>query len=97
MIWFDEIATKKVGNSFGSRVKFSSFTNLSNGIGGVLPLITFELDTSMGVLSENLQNLPKAGLAFAAKFANLRAIVASVSYRKFRAAVAGCERLSFLV
>jgi hypothetical protein len=23
MIWFDEIATKKVGNSFGSRVKFS--------------------------------------------------------------------------
>ena len=36
-------------------------------------------------------------MGFPTTFASLRTIVASVSYHKFRAAVAGCERLSFLV
>jgi hypothetical protein len=35
-------------------------------------------------------------MAFAAKFANVRAILAASSYRKFDAALAACERLSFL-
>jgi hypothetical protein len=33
---------------------------------------------------------------FAAKFANIRAILAAGSYRKFDAALAACERVSFL-
>jgi hypothetical protein len=35
-------------------------------------------------------------MAFAAKFANLRAILAASSYRKLDGALAACERLSFL-
>jgi hypothetical protein len=48
------------------------------------------------VVAGSFYNLPKGAMAFAAKFANLRAILAASSYRKFDAALAVCERLSFL-
>jgi hypothetical protein len=48
------------------------------------------------VVAGSFSTLPKGAMAFAAKFANLRAILAASSYRKFHAAFAACERLSFL-
>jgi hypothetical protein len=40
--------------------------------------------------------VPELAVIFAAKFANVRAILAAGSYRKVRAAVAAYERVSFL-
>jgi hypothetical protein len=48
------------------------------------------------VVAGSFSNLPKRAMGFAAKFANVRAILAASSYRKFDAALAACERLSFL-
>ena len=48
------------------------------------------------VVAGSFYNLPELAVIFAAKFANIRAILAAGSYRKFDAALAACERVSFL-
>jgi hypothetical protein len=47
------------------------------------------------VVAECFYNLPELAVIFAAKFANIRPILAG-SCRKFNAALAACERVSFL-
>ncbi len=48
------------------------------------------------VVAGSFLEFAEGAMAFAAKFANVRAILAASSYRKSDAALAACERLSFL-
>jgi len=48
------------------------------------------------VVAGSFYNLLKGAMAFAAQFANIQAILATSSFRKFDASLAACERLSFL-